>query len=75
LAGAVSAAADVVSAAALATRGLRTRFSAVSPASGVLSDKQGILAKRRALAGGERDVWDVVMKEGCGAEARPVPRN
>jgi hypothetical protein len=38
---------------------LRTRFSAVSPESGVLSDKQGILAKRRALASGERDVRDV----------------
>jgi len=38
---------------------LRTRFSAVSPESGVLSDKQGILAKRRALAVCERDVRDV----------------
>jgi hypothetical protein len=50
---------------------LRTRFSAISPESGVLSDKQGILAKRRALASGERDVMDVgVGKEGRGAERR-----
>ena len=52
--GAVSAGAS-----AFTTRALRTRFSAVSPESGVLSDKQGILAKRRALASGERDVRDV----------------
>ncbi|GAB3346615.1 hypothetical protein GCM10027430_04690 [Lysobacter tyrosinilyticus] len=34
----------------------------------MLSDKQGILAKRRALASGERDVRDVgIGKEGRGA--------
>ena len=55
---------------ALLTRGLRTRFSAVSPVSGVLSDKQGILARRRALADGERDVRDVVIEKGCGVRTR-----
>ena len=45
----------------LTARGLRTRFSAMSPASGVLSDKRVFLAKRRALASGERDVRDVVI--------------
>ena len=57
-AGGALVAAAAAGASAFTTRDLRTRFSAVSPESGVLSDKQGILAKRRALAVGERDVRD-----------------
>src|SRR5690606_41810361 len=69
---ALSAAADSVllaaEASALLARGLRTRFSAVSPASGVLSDKRGFLAKRRAPAAGGRSVWDERCRDGCGGE-------
>jgi hypothetical protein len=66
LAAAGSLDAAAAGASAFTTRALRTRFSAVSPESGVLSDKQGILAKRRALAQCERDVRDV----GHGEEGR-----
>jgi len=59
--GAADSLLEPVAASDLTARGLRTRFSAVSPASGVLSDKRVFLAKRRALASGERDVRDVVI--------------
>ena len=50
---------SALAATVLLTRVLRTRFSAMSPESGVFSDKRVFLAKRRAPAEGGRSVRDV----------------
>src|SRR5690606_32477313 len=61
-------ASSVVAFAALLTRALRTRFTAVSPASLVLSDKCGFLARceRPVRAGWEKKRGG--LREGCGVD-------
>src|SRR5690606_38717996 len=56
----------VLRAAFLVARGLRTGLSALSPESGVLSDKCGFLARCERPPEGGQGVGRMVLREGCG---------